>query len=78
MHTTIQLEKRTRERLNKLRIYKRATYDEIINALIDIIPEGDDEGRYSADFRASLLRGLLDIKNGRTHSTEEVRERLGL
>jgi DNA-binding TFAR19-related protein (PDSD5 family) len=78
MHTTIQLEKRTRERLNKLRIYKRATYDEIINALIDIIPEGDDEGRYSSDFRASLLRGLLDIKNGRTHSTEEVRERLGL
>lgn len=78
MHTTIQLEKRTRERLNKLRIYKRATYDEIINALIDIIPEGDDEGRYSSDFRASLLRGLLDIKNGRAHSTEEVRERLGL
>jgi DNA-binding TFAR19-related protein (PDSD5 family) len=78
MHTTIQLEKRTRERLNKLRIYKRATYDEIINALIDIIPEGDDEGRYNSDFRASLLRGLLDIKNGRTYSAEEVRKKLGL
>lgn len=78
MHTTIQLEKNTRERLNKLRIYKRATYDEIINALIDLIPEGDDEGKYTSEFRASLLRGLLDIKQGRTYGSNEVRAKLGL
>ncbi len=78
MFTTIQLEKSTRERLNKLRIYKRATYDEIINALIDLIPEGDDEGKYTAEFRASLLRGLLDIRHGRTYSSDDVHMKLGL
>ena len=78
MYTTIQLEKNTRERLNKLRIYKKATYDEIINALMDLIPEGDDEGKYTSEFRASLLRGLLDIRHGRSYSSAEVRTKLGL
>ncbi|VVB76751.1 Uncharacterised protein [uncultured archaeon] len=78
MYTTVQLEKTTRERLNKLRIYKRVTYDEIINALIDLIPERDEEGKYTSEFRASLLRGLLDIRHGRTYGSAAVRERLGL
>lgn len=68
----------TRERLNKLRPYKRATYGEIIGTLIDLIPKGDDEGRYTEEFRASLLRGLLDIKQGRTYTAEEVKRKLGL
>ena len=33
--TTIQIEKKTLERLKKLRITKRETYDEILNRLID-------------------------------------------
>ncbi|GAI23504.1 unnamed protein product [marine sediment metagenome] len=33
--TTIQIEKRTLERLKKLRITKRETYDEILNRLIN-------------------------------------------
>ncbi|HVC58525.1 MAG TPA: hypothetical protein VND15_03570 [Candidatus Acidoferrales bacterium] len=78
MNTTIQITKSTREKLNKLRPYKRATYDEMINALMDLIPEGDDEGRYSEEFRASLLRGLLDIKNKRTYTTAEIRTKLGV
>ena len=78
MYTTIQLTKDTREKLNKLRLYKRATYDEIINALIDLIPEGDDEGKYTSEFKASLLRGLLDIRHGRTYKSNEVRAKLGL
>jgi len=78
MYTTIQLTKDTREKLNKLRLYKRATYDEIINALIDLIPEGDDEGKYTSEFKASLLRGLLDIRHGRTYKSGEVRAKLGL
>lgn len=76
--TTIQINKTTRERLGELRIYKKATYDEIIEALIGLVPEGDDEGKYTAEFRASLLRGLLDIKHGRTYSHEETKRRLGV
>lgn len=33
--TTIQIEKKTLEKLKELRITKRETYDEILNRLID-------------------------------------------
>ncbi len=33
--TTIQIEKKTLDRLKELRITKRDTYDEILNRLID-------------------------------------------
>ncbi len=78
MGTTIQISMETRERLNRLRPYKRATYDEVLTVLTALIPEGDDEGAYTDDFRASLLRGLLDIRNGRTFTSEEVARKLAL
>lgn len=77
-YTTIQISKATREKLNKLRPYKRATYDDIIGTLMELIPEGDEEGRYTEEFRVSLLRGLLDIKNGRTYTMAEVKKKLGV
>ncbi len=77
MYTTIQITKNTREKLNGLKLYRKATYDEIIGALIDMIPEKDEEGRYTTEFRASLLRGFLDIKHGRTHTLKEMKERFG-
>ena len=77
-YTTIQISKATREKLSRLKPYKRTTYDELIEALISLIPEGDDEGRYSEEFRTSMLRGLLDIRMGRTYTSSEVRKRLGL
>ena len=54
------------------------TYDELLNALMSLIPEGDEEGMYSEDFRASLLRSLLDVKEKKTHSAEEVKKQLGI
>jgi hypothetical protein len=77
-YTTIQITKITRGKLNKLKPYKRATYDEVIDALMALIPEGDDEGEYTSEFRTSLVRGLLDIKSGRTYTTEEMRKKLGI
>ncbi len=43
-YTTIQISRSTREKLNGLRAYKRMTYDELLNALMSLIPEGDEEG----------------------------------
>ena len=77
-YTTIQISRSTREKLNGLRAYKRMTYDELLNALMSLIPEGDDEGVYTEDFRASLLRGLLDVKEKKTHTAEEVKKQLGI
>jgi len=77
MYTTIQINKITREKLNRLKPYRKATYDEIIEALIDLVPDGDEEGKYTSEFKASLLRGLLDIKHGRIHSHEEIKRIIG-
>ena len=77
-YTTIQVGKRTRARLMKMRFHPRQTYDELLNGLMDLVPKGDDEGEYTDAFRASLLRGLIDIRQGRTRSSAEVRKRLGI
>ena len=76
--TTIQISKQTREKFNKLKYYKKTTYDEIIGALMSLVPTGDNEGTYTEEFRASLLRSLLDINHGRTYTTVEVKKRLGI
>ncbi len=77
-YTTIQIDKRTRSRLTKMRFHPRQTYDALLNGLMDLVPKGDDEGEYTDAFRASLLRGLIDIRQGRTRSSAEVRKRLGI
>ena len=77
-YTTIQINTATRERLAGMRSYDRETYDEILNALMEIVPSGDEDGKYTPEFRASLLRGMSDIRNGRMHSMGDVRKILGL
>lgn len=77
-YTSIQIDTKTRERLAGLKSYARETYDELLNALMDLIPSEDDEGKYTDEFRASLLRSLLDIKHGKVHSMEEVKKTLGI
>jgi len=76
--TSIQISVETRERLTHLKGSERETYDELLNALIDLVPSGDDEGGYTKEFKASLMRSLSDIRHGRTYSAEDVRKQLGL
>ena len=77
-YTTIQIRDETRQKLSKLKADSRETYDHILNALLGLIPFGDDEGEYTDEFKASLLRALRDIKLGRTYSIDEIRNRLGV
>lgn len=77
-YTSIQIAPQTRDRLAALKDSERETYDELLNALLDLIPRGDDEGEYTEEFRASLLRSLSDIKHGRTRSMNEVKKQLGI
>ena len=67
--TTIQVSTETRE---------RETYDELLQRLMALIPEGDDEGLYTQAFRVGLLNARLDIKEGRLTDHREVKRRLGL
>jgi hypothetical protein len=77
-YTTIQISSDMRQRLASLRGHRRDTYEDVLNALLDLIPSGDDEGEYTEEFRASLIRSRLDLKHGRAYTMEETRERLGL
>ena len=76
--TTIQINSSTREKLAKLKASTNETYDDLINKLMALVPEGDEEGLYTQAFRLGLLRARLDIRDGRVASHEELKRRLGL
>ena len=78
MATTIQVTEETRNRLSRLKSSPRETYDELLSKLLALVPEGDEEGRYSGAFRVGLLNARLDIKEGRLTDHREVKKRLGL
>lgn len=78
MITTIQLSPSTRQRLAALKAGPRETYDELLNKLIALVPEGDDEGLYTDSFRIGLLSARLDIRARRVTDHELVKKRLGL
>jgi len=40
--TTIRVTPETRKKLAKLKLSSRETYDDLINLLIALVPEGDD------------------------------------
>jgi hypothetical protein len=77
-YTTIQINRSTKEKLNGLKAYGKMTYDELLNALMPLIPESDEEGIYTEDFRASLLRSAIDIKKRKTCTSEEVKKQFGI
>lgn len=76
--TSIQISSRTRQRLTKLKASHRETYDELLNKLMSLVPEGDEEGPYADAFRIGLLEARLDTMGGRTVSDAELKRRLGL
>ena len=78
MITTIQLSSSTRQRLAALKATPRETYDELVNKLIALVPEGDDEGLYADSFRIGLLSARLDLRARRVTDHDLVRKRLGL
>ncbi|MGP8071997.1 MAG: hypothetical protein ACLPZM_02575 [Thermoplasmata archaeon] len=78
MITTIQVRPATRERLAALKSSPRETYDELLNKLLALVPQGDDEGSYSDAFRMGLLNARLDIRSGRVVEHEQIKKRLGL
>ena len=76
--TTIQITPATRERLARLKSSPRETYDELLNKLLALIPEGDDEGRYTEEFRVGLLNARIDLRKGRVVDHDQVKKQLGL
>lgn len=76
--STIHISDSTKLRLKLLKDAGGMTYDKLIMAILSLISEDVDEGKYTDEFKASFLEGSLDIAEGRVFSSEEVKRRLTL
>ena len=59
-YTSIQIAPETREGLQRLKAYKRETYDDVLNKLISLVPEGDEQGEFTEGQRAKLLASMAE------------------
>jgi len=75
MVTTIQVTRRTKKELQKMKLFPRETYEEVIQRLIEISRE---EEELSAETIQNIENALKDVKKGRIYSTEEVKKELDL
>lgn len=55
--TTIKLDTKTRDALQALK--GSHSYDELLGMLLRLVPAGDEEGPFTAEYRLGLLEGLL-------------------
>ena len=77
-NSTIHINDSTKLKLKLLKDAGDMTYDKLIRALLSLIPEGDEEGKYTDEFKASLLESSLDVAEGRVISLDELKRRLSL
>ncbi len=76
--TTIRMSRATRASLARLKPGPRETFDGVLNKLLTLVPEGDEEGRYTRAFRAGLLEALVDVRKGWLTDHETVKKWLRL
>jgi hypothetical protein len=78
MYSTVRVANVTKEKIESLKVYKRESMDDVLNKLLALVPEGDDEGKYTSEFRAGLLQSLVESKMGKTITHEQLKKELGL
>jgi predicted transcriptional regulator len=76
MATSIQLENKTKIRLEKLKTHPRESYDVVLNRLLNITE--DDEGVLSKQTIKNIEKSLAEIKAGKVISHKDVKRKLGL
>jgi predicted transcriptional regulator len=70
--TTIQLSTETKAKLDKMRVSKRDTYNDIIENLIE------DSMELSEEAKKDIEEALEDYKQGRVYSMADVKKDLGI
>lgn len=73
MKTTIQIDKKVKDRLESMKAHPKESYNEIIDRLISI---SYDEQELSEQTVKNIEEALEDIKRGRLYTTKQVKERL--
>lgn len=76
MVTSIQLENKTKSRLDKMKVFPKESYNDVVNRLINVVEE--DEGILSKQTIKDIEESLADIKAGRVYTSNQVKKKLGL
>ena len=77
-YTSIQISPETRAKLGKFREYTRETYDEVLNKIMSIAELARDEGKLSDEILQDIAEAKKQYAGGKTFSTKEVLEKLGV
>ena len=75
MKTTIQVDKKIKDKLDAMKVHPKESYNEIIDRLISV--SYDDE-ELSDETIEDIEESLEQVRQGRTISNEELKERLGI
>ncbi len=77
-YTSIQIAPETRARLANFKEYGRETYDEVLNKLMSIVELVKKEGNLSDETIKDIEEAKKQYASGKTFSTKEVLEKLGV
>lgn len=76
MVTSIQLDNKTKSKLDKIKAFPRESYDDVVNRLINVAE--DDEGILSEQTVKDLEKALEQVKSGKLVSHHAVKKKYGL
>lgn len=76
MVTSIQLDNKTKARLEKMKSFPKESYDDVVNRLLNVAK--DDEGILSKHTIKNIEKSLAEIKAGKVISHKDVKQKLGL
>lgn len=76
MVTSIQLENKTKTRLEKMKAFPKESYNDVVNRLLNVAE--DDEGVLSQQTIKNIEKSLAEIKAGKVLSHKDVKQKLGL
>lgn len=75
MKTTIQVDKKIKDKLEAMKVHPKESYNEIIDRLISV---SYDDKELSDETLKEIEQSLEDVRQGRTLSMKQVKERYSL
>jgi predicted CopG family antitoxin len=76
MVTSIQLENKTKIRLDKMKTFPKESYNDVVKRLLNVAE--DDEGILSNQTIKDLEKALAEVKSGKTLPHSQVKRKYGL
>jgi predicted transcriptional regulator len=72
METTIRISREVKSQLDKMKLFERETYNDVIENMIE------DNLELNEKTKREIAKARKEIKEGRFISHEEIKKRLGL